>query len=642
MPGIITGLLEEHDRKQRENKLQQAESNFKIANMPADVVDEKTRKAAWDNYTTIVGGAFGLPKQHHGMFGSILAGLGNLNPNPKEQPLPNPLPKGGLMGEKEQGEYKARRQDEDITAKKKTDAAAMESEKAYSAAKLKEVDDWLANAPNLPESDRLAYESQALGLKPENAGRAAPSLQHVMITPKGGKLPPFEAAWNPKANSFVDNDNNPVVVDPDWTVTPVSAGGNRSDSTMLGQLQAANRIVKDPTATPEQRKGAQQFLDNYRLGMQGRALGNTGKGLGNQEKGLTIRADTINLGLDDPGTVNTGTAGIGNGTTSTTAPTTGTTTGAKVSDKPTGEKGVSPKATQKAVETNSPSADVTQNLSTPKLKVASFLGNEKLVATLSKVAEYTKDVLLGNVPQGGRDKFGQAQFKLGLKALHDALGISPEQLSASLKDRSGVADALKNNSERYAAFTRIDNELNNMGVLLQQARGRVPDYNAFLNKLANHIKTGFIGDKETSELVIAVNGFSRVYATLVGGGWTSNAMPHVESSDQANEAIAAFMTNGQFAGVVKQVHREAVAVRKGLIDTSTSLMDQLAAPLGGERKQLEDQANQKNAEGSSLPKAIQKGQLISQEQIGQFFNYYKGDKKKARQAAIDAGFRVSK
>jgi hypothetical protein len=573
--GVITNLIRLNEEKKQNDFEKQLGVWKELAGLPN--ASDELKQIAVSNLANLTGEKLGLPKKAHGAWGQLLAGLSGLNPVPKDQygPRMQQLPQAGPATEGQQAQggpvpggqlpgapayrFKPTLTDEEMS-QRAARATGMQAQAQYGAqqeaveaAKQKDIQTRLAlleqNKDLLSPQEYQDAKTRIIsgGTVTRGGAAALPKPGWAKVSDGKGGTKVVSGWLDVAGQRFVDENGNEV--DPATIVdkgtgkqpTPPVAGQN----TQLAQLQKARDILANPGKyTPGEVQGARDYIANYAAGLRNRQLNSV-------RTGLTIDADRENLYGDTGG--GTGSTGVGTG-----AGGTGTGTGSG--------KG---KSTGKATDGSTGplrNKDGTPNAANPHV--------------MSDI-DFAKDYILGTF-KGGRSQFTQARAQRGLSYLHNLYNVSPEALQAAMQERKGVGDALVKNTERYAAFTRLDNELQNMGKLLQDARARVPDYNAFLNKLANHIRQNYTGDKDTAELVVAANGFGRVYTTLVGGGWVSNAMPHVQSETDAREAIANFMTGGQIDGVIEQVGRESDAVRGALVKTGQDLVTQQQAPLGTE------------------------------------------------------------
>ena len=191
--GVITDLIKEHDSKKQDDFDRQMTLWKSIAAMPG--LKPEAQQVAWHNIATLAGGKLDIPKAQHGLFGKILAGVSQMNPAPGDsakkamQPLPDGTLPGtkntetGVGGEKLPDAPGMKEQNYSPVYNDAEQAQIADNQKRAGAAtdrdirqqKLKEVDDFLAKHPEIPDDQKILAEADALEVKFGSASTKAGS-----------------------------------------------------------------------------------------------------------------------------------------------------------------------------------------------------------------------------------------------------------------------------------------------------------------------------------------------------------------------------------------------------------------------------------------------------------------------------------
>jgi hypothetical protein len=213
------------------------------------------------------------------------------------------------------------------------------------------------------------------------------------------------------------------------------------------------------------------------------------------------------------------------------------------------------------------------------------------------------DRMLGLTPGGGRDKYSNLRVKRGKEILRQQTGMTETQLYAAVQMKKADAKALSTTTQRLSGAEGLQRSLREHGKLLREARSKVDDKGVpLINKYLQASARQIASDPELGRLDLAINAVSREYARLVGGGFTSNAMPHVSSQEEAKHIFASSMTEENIAGKLDQLDKEAVAERKAMTDQQRELFDRIAAPLGETRPGGSADKDTPKGGGGAMPK----------------------------------------
>ena len=207
-------------------------------------------------------------------------------------------------------------------------------------------------------------------------------------------------------------------------------------------------------------------------------------------------------------------------------------------------------------------------------------------AVLSQVDAAAMDEVmsraLGLIPgTRGGDRLAQLRYARGLQIWKQQTGMSVTELFASVSLKKDQAKALNTAVQRTAGVKTLQELLAKFGEVLIEARSKVDSTGVpVFNRWLQAGMRSMAGDPDVSALDTAVNAVTRTYAQLLSGGYTSTAMPHVSSADDAKKTLAGYMENGQIGAVVRQMGVEASADQEIQTRRQRELWDEMAAPLG--------------------------------------------------------------
>lgn len=583
--GVITRLIQANQEKKDADLDRNLKLWRTIASLPN--AGPEVQQAAFQNIGTLAGGALGLPKQHHGVFGGLLHGISQLNPVPgdqsegKLQPIPQAGPAGPSQLADEHGQ-------------------TLPSAPAYSP--------WLNEEQMRTKATRYADEdaTRAMTLDQKKQTQVTEFRRQTMITagvdpksPAGqdymlsGKLPLHfgdpTAARAKTTRIEVNGKWVDALVHPDGTHTTLSGeeiepetitNANAKAEPMTPTERQSYHLTELRTAVralhPDWPKEKQESWVAQRIIAENNNKITTGSlHIAGQQQNQAVTA------LD---------SGVGAGRG-----------GSGIPADPTGAPSA-PSATHTAPTSAAPLPDGTGIVKLPRASVsgvgttgagagadASAAGGAQAGPSPAKMAyleQHDQDIAtfmsnLSGIVTGGRGKGQNIRAMRGrAKVLALIPGSSIESISAEKTMRDAARKAIAKRVDGLEAYNVIAKQVDNLGVQLQQARAKFPDNSPAWQKIKTHIAQNFTGDPDTAALVTAANEFQRIYGRFSAGAGQSNAQTNVSAQGKTDEVVNAFQTGASIDAVIEQVQKGAANDLHAILSALKDGQKGLAKPWG--------------------------------------------------------------
>lgn len=650
MPGIITGLIEQHDRKKREDWDRHFQTQTELLKfMP--MMTEDTKHAVLSNIATLAGEKLDIPKKGHGAFKDVLHGLMHLsgtalNPRPADEnagklqsigdrpatsPVTlagggaNPVAPGGdeqLPGAPKLNAFltndqmqandireKTTREDADITRIKK----AMESGDVSRALGERAI-------ANILTGGKGSFSGASV----------APKVKSANID--GKWYPVLELQGDNAQPAYTRLNGDPIDPSSIQEIGTPPRNYNRNSPDYNDRVSALHSLY--PEATEAQINKA---AGEYETSKQNLALQRAGVSIQNTQQNINIKKDETGIGTGstpatktpEPGALPSGVTKEPGGSGLLLRPPLQSRVDSKRNGtaQPGGPNGQTYKGSDGQVR----SALTAES-------VAQMGNNNPLVGRAIRLLEGTETFM--GAMKVGADK--------GIQLLKQQTGLSDGDLSAEFTARKGATAGLKLQNARLVGIGAASNMVTAMGEAVTQARKAVGNNPQIIQKAINVFEGKIPGSPETARLVEAIQGWVTAYSKAISGGQMSPAQTHVAALESASKILTAEMTAETDAAVIDQGQIEIAKETQSAQNEINTVSASVAQPFGAFAhpewfdKGPKKKAAESEAAPDGLPKPSTPNALISNDAIKQFVKAAGGNVSKAQKMAKDAGWRITK